>query len=81
MNDYGTVRLLGPKAARKVEKQHDGLVQARERFMLELGAAAYGSAESSIANTMVEDCQDAILVIRAALMGVTVEWYKQSYCF
>jgi hypothetical protein len=72
MKDYGTVKLLGPKVARKIERQIDGLVLAREQAMLDIEVVG-------IAHVMM--IQEAILSFRAALMGVTLEWYKQSYCF
>lgn len=70
MNDYGTVKLLGPKAARKVEAQHDGLVRAREAALLEGGDIAH-----------VEMIQEAILSCRAQLSGMSLEAYKHAYCF
>lgn len=70
MNDYSTVKLLGPKGARKVEAQHDGLVRAREIALMEGGDSAH-----------IEMIQEAILSCRAQLSGMSLVAYKNAYCF
>jgi len=81
MNDYDRVKLLGPKASRRVENQLLGLTLEHERFLLAVSLAPYGSKEWDDAKYMVHATYDAMLSLRAALMGVTLEWYKQNYCF
>lgn len=72
MNDYDMVRMVGTKSARKLEKMHDGLVHAREQAMLDI---------QTVGVEHVQMIQEAILSCRAQMSGVTLEWYKQIYCF
>jgi len=80
MIEYGRVKVAGPKVARKLELQHDALVRAMEEARIELSGSMVGSVEYETARIAADACMTALVSVRAQLMGVTVEWFKQSYC-